>query len=241
MSVKRICLWSSPRNISTATMYSFAQRSDTTVIDEPLYAHYLLQSGIQHPGRQETLKSMENDGQKVVEEVILGPCATSILFMKHMTHHLVNIDTSFMDKTDNVLLIRHPYEIIRSYSKVIAHPEMADVGVKQQYELYLELEKKGKLAAVVDTNEVLKNPRKIWEQLCLKLGIPFDEQMLSWPAGARPEDGVWAKYWYHNVHNSTGFQPYNPKERVTLAPHLEALVAECVPFYEFLFQYSLKA
>ncbi|MEC8460369.1 MAG: HAD family hydrolase, partial [Bacteroidota bacterium] len=27
--VKKIMLWSSPRNISTALMYSFAQRSDT--------------------------------------------------------------------------------------------------------------------------------------------------------------------------------------------------------------------
>src|SRR5690606_17661251 len=79
MSVKRICLWSSPRNISTAMMYSFAQRSDTTVVDEPLYAHYLLQSGAAHPGREGTLQSMENDGQKVIEKVILGPCPTPVL------------------------------------------------------------------------------------------------------------------------------------------------------------------
>ena len=39
--IKRICLWSGPRNISTALMYSFAQRDDTAVYDEPLYAHYL--------------------------------------------------------------------------------------------------------------------------------------------------------------------------------------------------------
>jgi hypothetical protein len=118
---------------------------------------------------------------------------------------------------------------------------MSDIGVNQQYELYHQLEEKGKLATVADTNEVLKNPRKILEQLCEKLKIPFEEAMLSWPAGPRPEDGTWAKYWYHNVHNSTGFQPYQPKERVPLAPHLEDLLAECVPYYEFLYQHSLKA
>ena len=241
MSVKRICLWSSPRNISTATMYSFAQRSDTTVVDEPLYAHYLLQSGAAHPGREETLESMENDGQKVIEKVILGPCPTLVLFMKHMTHHLINIDTTFMDQTENALLIRDPYEIIRSYSQVISYPKMSDIGVKQQYELYHQLEEKGKLATVVDTNEVLKNPREILEQLCQKLTIPFEEAMLSWPAGPRPEDGTWAKYWYHNVHRSTGFQPYQPKARVPLAPHLEDLLAECIPYYAFLYQHSLKA
>ena len=40
-STLRIQLWSGPRNVSTALMYSFAQRPDTRVVDEPLYAHYL--------------------------------------------------------------------------------------------------------------------------------------------------------------------------------------------------------
>ena len=45
MPSKIISLWSGPRNVSTALMYSFAQRSDTQVIDEPLYAHYLQHTG----------------------------------------------------------------------------------------------------------------------------------------------------------------------------------------------------
>ena len=64
MQTKRICLWSSPRNISTAMMYSFAQRPDTIVFDEPLYAHYLRVTGIDHPGKEEVLASQEQDGEK---------------------------------------------------------------------------------------------------------------------------------------------------------------------------------
>ena len=68
---KIICLWSCPRNISTALMYSFRSREDTTVFDEPLYAHYLVKSGLQHPGRHETLRTMENIGEEVIKNIIL--------------------------------------------------------------------------------------------------------------------------------------------------------------------------
>ena len=61
-NIKRICLWSGPRNISTALMYSFAQRSDTLVYDEPLYAYYLKNSNAKkyHPGTKEILRSKRN-------------------------------------------------------------------------------------------------------------------------------------------------------------------------------------
>ena len=54
----RICVWSGPRNVSTALMYAFSMRGDTRAVDEPLYAHYLKVSGAQHPGREEVLASV---------------------------------------------------------------------------------------------------------------------------------------------------------------------------------------
>ena len=90
----RINLWSGPRNISTALMYSFAQRTDTTVFDEPLYAYYLANSKAKeyHPGSAEILKAMENDGDKVVKKME-GSHSSPIVFFKHMTHHLLDLDT----------------------------------------------------------------------------------------------------------------------------------------------------
>ena len=61
---KKICLWSCPRNVSTALMYSFRSRLDTIVFDEPLYAHYLKVSNSNHPGREEVLDTQENNGEK---------------------------------------------------------------------------------------------------------------------------------------------------------------------------------
>ena len=82
MQTKRICLWSGPRNVSTALMYAFAQRSDTHVIDEPLYAHYLHNTdrATAHPGIAAVMASMSTDGERVIREVILGPCEETCAF-----------------------------------------------------------------------------------------------------------------------------------------------------------------
>lgn len=219
-------------------MYSFAQRKDTRVFDEPLYAHYLSVSGAIHPGREEVLKNQENNGDKVVRELLLKAHA-EVSFHKLMTHFLIDIDRSFLSEVTNVLLIRNPAEIIASYAKVIPNPKMEDIGVKMQYELYQELAKKGQLSAVLDAKELLKNPQKALQQLCQQIGIPFDKQMLQWKAGAREEDGCWAKYWYDNVHQSTGFKPYKAKETALEGSNL-ALAKECQVYYDFLYEKSIK-
>ena len=63
--VSRIAMWSGPRNLSTAMMRAFGARSDCTVWDEPFYAAYLVQSGIDHPMRAESIAAGETDPDKV--------------------------------------------------------------------------------------------------------------------------------------------------------------------------------
>ena len=235
---KPICLWSCPRNVSTALMYAFAQREDTIVFDEPLYAHYLKVSGAMHPAREQALEALENDGNKVVQEVILQK-SEKLLFHKLMTHFLIGIDTEFLSEVINIIFIRNPKEIITSYSKVIPNPKMNDIGVKQQYELYLSLKEIGEPPIVLDSKYLLKNPKFMLRKLCSILDIPFDEKMLKWEKGARNEDGVWASYWYKNIHNSTGFLPYTKKE-ITLTGSNAELAEECLPYYEFLTAKSIQ-
>ena len=235
---KIICLWSCPRNMSTALMYSFAQREDTQVFDEPLYAHYLKVSGASHPARKEALQSLENNGNKVVQKVILQK-SKKVLFHKLMTHFLIDIDTAFLSKVSNIIFIRNPEEIIASYSKVIPNPKLEDIGIKQQYELYLSLEKQGNLPIVLDSNSLLKNPELMLHKLCDILEILFDKKMLKWKRGARKEDGIWAKHWYANVHNSTGFLPYTGKE-IQLSGSNVMLAKKCKHYYEFLTAKSIQ-
>ncbi len=233
MNPQRICLWSGPRNVSTALMYAFAQRADSRVIDEPLYAHYLRVSGADHPGRQEVLDHMDADGQRVVREVILGPCDRPVLFMKQMAHHLVELDRTFLGRTLNVLLIRDPVEMLPSLAKNIPAPTLRDTGLKMQVDLLQELRSLGQSPPVLDAKRLLLDPRAALSALCQQLSIPFDEAMLSWPAGPRPEDGPWAKHWYQNLHRSTGFARYQPKTD-PFPDRLQPLLAECQPLYAVL-------
>ena len=235
---KIICLWSCPRNISTALMYSFAQREDTQVFDEPLYAHYLKVSGASHPERKEVLQSLENDGGKVVQKVILQK-SKKILFHKLMTHFLIDIDTAFLARVSNIIFIRNPEEIIASYSKIIPNPKLEDIGVKQQYELYLSLEKKDNTPIVLNSKYLLQNPELILKILCDMLEISFNQKMLRWNKGGRKEDGIWANHWYTNVHNSTGFLPYTEKE-IQLSGSNVTLAKKCKPYYEFLTAKSIQ-
>ena len=78
---KIICLWASPRNISTAMMYSFAQRKETKVVDEPFYAYYLnnVNSNTLHPGKKEILKSQSSNFNEVLKE--LNERGTSRVFI----------------------------------------------------------------------------------------------------------------------------------------------------------------
>jgi len=239
VKTKRICLWSGPRNISTTLMYSFAQRSDTQVFDEPLYAHYLKNSKakVYHPSANEILNSMENSGEKVVE-MMLAFDEKPVVFFKHMTHHLLNLDRSFMKACINIILTRDPTEMLPSFDKVIHNPSLDDVGYALHTDLIHYFESESIDFIVLDAKKVLLNPEYILKQVCSLIGISFDKNMLQWPAGSRSEDGVWAKHWYSNIHSSTGFLPYKRKT-ATFPAHLNLLLEKCKPHYEKLNALSL--
>ncbi len=233
---KRICLWSGPRNVSTALMYAFAQRADTHCVDEPLYGYYLHASGARHPGAEVVLAEMEHDGARVVREVVLGPCERDVLFLKMMAHHLPGLDWGFLDQTDNVILTRDPREVLASLVKQVPKPTLRDTGYSEQVRVLERFPD----TPVVDARELLTDPAAVLAELCRRLGLEFDPGMLTWPPGPKSCDGVWAPHWYHNVHRSTGFQPYRPKTR-PLAAALEPLETECRPLYEILYAQAIRA
>ena len=233
-----INLISSPRNISTALMYSFAQRSDTVVLDEPFYAFYLLTSGANHPGRDEVIRSQSNSEEAVKKE-IFSIRNKEVVFIKNMSHHLEVMDESFVDDVVNVFFIRDPRQIIASYAQVIDKPIMRDIGVEYQFNLWQKLVDRKQDPIVLDAGNLLKGPRLVLQRLCERIGIPFEESMMKWPAGPKPYDGVWAPHWYSNVHRSTGFEPQASSSR-PLPGHLEDLYQQARALYEKLLPFSIK-
>ncbi len=237
---KRIHLISGPRNISTALMYSFGNRKDFTVIDEPFYANYLKVTGKMHPGREETLQSQDSDYMNVYKNVIMKEYSTPFLFLKNMAHHLLESNEKDIAPFHNLFLIRDPKQLIHSFSKVIPTPTLLDIGLEEELKWYRIAQKNNYKATILDGNEVLKDPKSVLRKLCQALGIPFDVSMLKWEAGKKKGDGVWAEYWYSSVHDSTGFNEWNPS-RVQLKPHLMPLYEKALPMYNQLYENAIKA
>ena len=219
-------------------MYSFRQRADTTVVDEPIYAHYLRVSGRDHPGREEILANQDANGTKVVEEVILGRYETPVVFFKQMCHHLVDLDRSFLGSCRNILLIREPRQVLRSHAVNLPDVGVADIGLDIQVELLEAILADGDRPVVVDSAVLLKDPGAVLDEVCDQLGLPFEEAMLSWPSGPKPEDGIWARHWYQNTHQSTRFETGLPSTD-PLPPGLEAILDEAQPLYDRLAEFSL--
>ncbi len=236
----RLAMWSGPRNISTAMMRSWENRPDCVVVDEPLYAYYLYESGIDHPVRQQVIASMPRDLSAAVDALLAPlPEDVAVFYQKHMTHHLLpETDRTWVGALTNVLLIRDPREVAASYIRSREQIEPADIGVHQQVELYALLSRTGDPPPVIDAADFLRAPERHLRWLCTWLGLDFTPRMLSWPAGPRDSDGVWAPHWYDSVVRSTGFEPWRPRN-----PRLEGkaaeVAAECADGYRFLHERRL--
>ena len=231
---KRLFLWSGPRNISTTLMYSFAQRTDTVVYDEPLYGAYLKGNSVAdyHPDAGLIMESMDCDYQSIIG-MMLGSHKKPVAFFKNMAHHLIDVDRSFMDCGFHIILTRNPKEMLPSFDKVISNPTIKDVGYKAHIDLVAHLERNELAYAIIDATLLLKSPEHVLKQLCELIGISFDQGMMSWPIGPCSQDGVWAKHWYKKVHASTGYRPYNEKV-IAFPKHLLPLLQECEPYYHEL-------
>jgi hypothetical protein len=228
-----ICMWSGPRNLSTAMMRSFENRADCAVFDEPFFAPYLVATGNTNPMREETIAAHETD-PNVVAAICAGPAPTgeAVFFQKHMPHHVVEgFDRSWMKKCKHFILLRDPAAVIASYARGRSEFTLHDIGIMDQLDLYDEISDwANKPPLIVESNDILSDPERYLSAICAYADIPFDNAMLKWPAGPRDSDGVWAPHWYHSVANSTEFGPSNT-EKTVVPDTYNDMLAQCQPAY----------
>ena len=238
----RIAAWSGPRNISTAMMRAWENRADTFVTDEPFYAHYLANTSIPHPGQQEILASQSTDWREVVSNCTTSSSpGCSIHYQKHMTHHVLShITLEWLSELKNIFIIRAPDAVVASYSKSRPDLNASDIGFIQQARLFNAVKDQlGTAPLVVDSVRLLKKPRAALQLLCEHCTIPFDENMLQWPAGKRESDGVWAPYWYQSVEASTGFGAPREQRTIDLDKNQQQIADHCWPYYESMAQHCI--
>jgi hypothetical protein len=237
-----IAMWSGPRNISTAMMYAFANRTDCVAWDEPFYAAYLKGTGLPHPFRAEILAHDEIDWRKV-EARCVAPAARKVFYQKHMTHHMLpSFDRSFIRSLNNAFLIRSPEKVLASYAKKHDEVSLHAIGFVEQAEIFdLVAQHLGHTPPVVDADIHLIDPRKSLSQLCAALNISFNDAMLSWSPGPKSCDGVWAPHWYNAAWASTGFAKASNSALDDLPDHLKRIAEQAQPYYEKLKAHAYSA
>lgn len=252
-----IHLYSGPRSLSTAMMYSFGERDDTVVYDEPLYASWLsYNQDIFRPYRKELLNSSECDSAKVMLSLLTNHTLNEpIIFAKHIAKQYMydKLNKTFMNKGDDqnlsvkhVFLIRDPYEMICSWDvKSGVHSEGCSLDATSlplMLKLFSDLRSGGEAPIVVDSSILKAHPKVMLQHLCMLLGIPFTDKQLAWKKGSKPYDGMWASYWYDTVHQSTGFSSdigCNGKVMRPLNKEQLEIYRDALPFYEMLRRHAI--
>lgn len=230
----RVAMWSGPRNLSTALMRAWENRPDTEVLDEPLYALYLARTGLDHPRRDDIIGAGPATAAAAIDRCLRPPGEPEVSYQKHMSHHLLDdLDRGWLDQLRSLLLIRHPVEVLASYTRVRDRVTLADIGLPQQLELVDRCE------LVIDAADFLADPERYLRAMCETLGIAFTDRMLTWPAGRRTSDGIWASHWYAAVEASTGFGPPRPagdRRRLlrSFDPALSVLARQATEAYDEL-------
>lgn len=238
----RIAMWSGPRNLSTAMMYSFGARSDCAVWDEPFYAAYLTHSDAVHPMQAEVIAAGIADPAEVAARCASGPVPDDkpVFYQKHMAQHmLTGFPRDWMKALRHVILIRHPARVIASYHVKAENPSLRDIGAVELTEIYAAVtELTGAPPAVIDSVDIRANPEAMLRRLCAAIGLPFERAMLSWPKGGHNDDGAWAPHWYNAVWKSTGFAgAEGPLPEVPA--HLQPVLEAALPHYERLAAHKL--
>ena len=151
-----------------------------------------------------------------------------------MAHHLIDLSKiDWIKKCENCILLRHPKEVINSYTYKNKLNSVTELGYPQQFEIVKFLKKSNQRFKIIDSADLLENPKEVLYDWCESINIKFDQSMLQWEKGSHPNDGIWWKHWYDNVINTTGFQKYEKKD-ISIENKYDSIYNKSMKYYNFL-------
>ncbi|GAX22762.1 hypothetical protein FisN_11Hh347 [Fistulifera solaris] len=215
--------WSAPRSRSTALLYSFEARDDCCALDEPLYRQWMIDNPqIPRPYRTEMIEGApgwEKEQLSLSDRLQTAMSRHRVIFCKHMAKHAPQFDFKQYPDTEtvrhkHVLLIRDPVAVLSSWkqsSEVHGEdiPTASEIGLLDLLQIHAAV---SNAAVVLNSDGLVQNPPQILKELCDSLNIPYTEQMMRWKSGPHECDGPWAPWWYHQVHQSVGWNESNHTE-----------------------------
>ena len=158
---------------------------------------------LKHMAKQSTVlelakvKGLASLGNKV--DVVGGEKPSSVM-------------NKFLEQDKHIILLRDPLKVISSFASN-AVCTLEEVGITDLTSLYDILTSSGGAwgksnVVVVDSEQIISKPEETLKAVYAAFRLPFDEAVLSWPAGPKEFDGCWASEWYGQV-RTTGFSTSN--------------------------------
>ncbi|MGD1702361.1 hypothetical protein [Dapis sp. BLCC M229] len=254
MKTKHIAMWACPRSRSTAITRAFEQLDDCTIYDEPLdgccFVNAFTDQGEIDYAADYLSRHADTNYSSIVKKLTGDlPEGKSFSFQKHMSNHLLpEFDRSWLSEVKNFFLIRNPRETVLSYYKARTASGFAweewesRVGWEEHYQLFKEIEHlTQKIPLVIDSGDLVKNPRDYLKLLCSKLGVDFSEKMLNWESKDTKIlswENTTFETFSEKVINSTGFFQED-QEDINIPDILEPCIDKCMPFYDEMSKYRL--
>lgn len=160
----------------------------------------------------------------------------------------------------HVFLLRDPVAVLTSWNAaagVHGHAVTTDeVGIIPLLSIYSQLQSRPNTTTttdqssscgvvVLDSDTLVADPVAALQDFCQQLDIVYRPSMMTWPSGPHACDGPWAPWWYHDVHQSTGWKlpadslsssspsPHSKRYR-TLDPSLLPALRASLPAYQLL-------
>ncbi len=242
---KILVLWGVPRSTSTAFEWMMRMRGDMQCFHEPFGEAWYHGENPMWPRHTEGDKktpglSIELVWQTLKEAAVKGPVFSKDfpVYIKHLW------DTDILDYFNHSFLIRNPALSLTSLNKGWPKFFIEETNFVEQRELFdLLCDKYGETPPVIDSDDLLENPREMVEKYCNAVGVPFIESALSWEPGARDEVSWWDSGVFHsNLRDSDGLKPQPRKHGdISKAPDwLKEMHDEVLVHYEYLYQYRIQ-